>query len=110
MRKFLASVAPQNTSITSLYTPAAGLGARNLFLYIANYTVSDADYSLLYSNTTTPTGTDTEWLYNTITLTANSTVTLTLGFIMDNASAEVAVQNGTGDSLTYMLFGEEFVL
>jgi len=89
-----------------LATLPAATQWNNLKLTIANTTGTAATYRICHDEAGTTFDATTALAWD-VSLPANTTVTLSLGICSNTSGAKISVQNGTGNALTFTLYGME---
>ena len=105
--KVLGQIAPANTSNATLYTVPAATSAVGSSLVIANVTATAATARVFVRIAGAAAAASNAIVYDT-SIVANSTLSLSLGLSL-SATDVVTVQSGTGNALTFTLFGSEIV-
>jgi hypothetical protein len=103
--KVLGQSAPTNTSNADLYTVGSGKSAVVSTLSITNTTGTAATARVFVRVAGATAATSNALVYDT-SMAANSVTALTIGVTLA-ATDVVTVQTGTGNALTFQLFGQE---
>lgn len=107
--KQLGQSRPSDTTAVSLYSPASGIvSAEITSLFVANTTGSAATYRIFIDDDGTTYDQSTALAYD-VSLAANTFTEILSGskVFMNNASGNLAVRAGTGNALTFTVFGIE---
>lgn len=106
--KQLGQSRPSGTTAASIYSPASGIRAIVKTIFVANNTGSAATFRLFHDEDGTTYDESTALDFD-VSVSANSTTLLTdLNIGMINSSGNLAVRTGTGNALTFTVYGEEF--
>lgn len=105
----LAQIRPANTSAAVAYTAPADYAVEVTRIFVCNTTSSAADASLFHDNSGGGTYDQTTALYYAYAVAANSTLEIGaqeigLGIAL-SPGAQIGVQSGTGNALTFSLYG-----
>lgn len=103
--KVLGQSAPTNTSNADLYTVGSGKSAVVSTLSITNTTGSAATARVFVRVGGATAATSNALVYDA-SMAANSVTAITIGVTL-TATDVVTVQTGTGNALTFQLFGQE---
>lgn len=103
--KVLGQAAPANTSNANLYTVPAATSAVISTLHIANVTATAAT-ATVYVRIAGATAADSNALFKTLTIPANSLYAFTEGITLATTDV-ITVQSGTASALTFHAFGSE---
>jgi hypothetical protein len=103
--KVIGQSAPANTSNADLYTVPTATETVISSLVIANVTGSSANARVFVRPNAATAGLGNAIVYD-ITITANSTVALTLGITVD-AGDVITVRSSVASALTFHAFGSE---
>lgn len=107
-KRILAQSRPSGTSAASIYSPPDNFYALVYSIVIANVTGSAANASVFLDPDGTTYDQTTALLYaKSIPANDSEFIELTVGLEID-AAANIAVQTGTGDALTFTLMGRVF--
>lgn len=103
--KVLGQAAPANTTNADLYTVPADTSAIISTLMVTNTTATDATCRI-YVRVAGATAAASNAIVYDGPVTANNFTAVTVGFTL-SATDVITIQSGTGDALTFHLFGSE---
>ena len=95
-----------DTNTHSIYSPGANTTAIIKTIVIANTTGSDADIRVFIDDNGTTYDQSTALMYD-VPIDANSTTQLCGFYPMNDATGNIAYQQGTGNACTVTVFGAE---
>ncbi len=105
--KQLGQARPANTTAASVYSPADGVTAELDTIVICNTSGSTATFRLFHDDDGT-TYDETTALYWDVSATAASrSIEIDLSLYMGNADGNLAIRTGTGNALTFTVYGRE---
>ena len=111
-RKLLASTAqlaqarPANTTEVSIYSPSKVDRYIVTHIVICNTTSSSATFRLFHDEDGTTYDETTALLWD-ISLAGNTSMTFGCDIYLNSPSANLAVKSGTGNALTYTVYGDD---
>jgi hypothetical protein len=106
--KILGQSAPTNTSNANVYTVPTGRETIVSSIAVANVTNTDAIYEI-YIRANGATAAASNALVFDATATKNSTTIIQAGITL-SAGDIITVQSGTGNAITFHVFGTEVIL
>lgn len=105
--KVLGQARPADTNVADLYTVPSGGQAVVSTIVIANTTGTDATFDVYIRPDAATADAGTAIAFG-VTVTANTSQTLTLGATADAADV-ISVKSGTSNAITFTAFGLEIV-
>jgi len=104
--KQLGQTRPASTTAASVYSPAASTQAIIKTIVIAETLGGAAAYSVFFDDDGT-TYDETTAIAFGVAIAANTTVTLSGFYAMNDSTGNLAVKTDTNDALTFTVFGAE---
>jgi len=104
--KQLGQLRPSNTTVTSIYSPAAGVTGIIKTVYVCNTTIGIVTFQICVDDNGT-TYDESTALFWDVTIAANTTLELDTFIPLSNSAGNIAVRSSLANAITFTLFGAE---
>jgi len=114
-RKQLGQLRPSDTTVASVYSPGTDVVAQIWAIVVCNTSGGTATYQVFHDEDGT-TYDETTALFFNVDLAMKLSAVLTFGINdaggiwMNDSTGNLAVQTGTGNALTFTVYGEEHLI
>ena len=107
----LAQARLDNTTITSIFSPASGKTVQISLVHVSNSTASAATFRLFLDNDGTTYNESTQLAWD-VSVPAKQFIDMAFerALYMNNASGNLAFQEGTANALTISVYGSTFTI